>query len=120
MKHRIPVEPEEWLYRRSYNSPMKNYLNPDGTATSRTFKLREKDQGELSVDIKSLTTAETALGDPNKFFLFEVANRNVLDMGLESFCDPVQGNDAHAVIIGNPENDVWPSLLAKASKRVVF
>ncbi|MFV8328504.1 hypothetical protein [Flavobacterium sp. ZS1P14] len=46
----------ELLYRRGYNRPEKKYLNPDGTATSRVFKLRAKDNGKLSVDLARLTT----------------------------------------------------------------
>ena len=41
----------------------RKYMNPDGTATSRVFKLRDKDNGQLSVDVKSLTTSEQAVGD---------------------------------------------------------
>lgn len=49
------VATDEWLFRRSF-LPEKKYMAPDGSATSRVFKLREKDNGELSVDVKSLTT----------------------------------------------------------------
>jgi hypothetical protein len=69
---RLSVDSTEWLYRRSYSSPEKNYLNPDGSATSRVFKLREKDHGELSVDVKSLTTPANSIGDASKFILFEI------------------------------------------------
>ena len=44
---RTPVDRQEWLFRRGRATPEKNYMNPDGTATSRVFKLREKDNGEL-------------------------------------------------------------------------
>ena len=56
------VSVEEWLYRRGYNSPVHKFMNPDGTATSRVFKLRQNDEGKLSVDIKSLTTPQAAIG----------------------------------------------------------
>ena len=65
------VSVEEWLYRRGYNSPVHKFMNPDGTATSRVFKLRQNDEGKLSVDIKSLTTPQAAIGSSEKYFLFE-------------------------------------------------
>ncbi len=76
------VNRNEWLYRRGFSSPEKKYMNPDGTATSRVFKLREKDNGELSVDIASLTTPEKSIGDPSKFFLFKIKNATVEDLDL--------------------------------------
>lgn len=123
MGGRKPVSLDEWLYRRSYSSPEKKYMNPDGSATSRVFKLREKDQGDLSVDVKSMTTAELSVGDPMRFFLFEVSNKLVNDLELESFHDPLEGgsNDAHAVITGmTMEDDILPGLLARASKKVLL
>ena len=100
-------------------------MNPDGTATSRVFKLREKDAGALSVDVKSLTTFAQAIGDVDNFMLFELENRTVLDLGLDTFHDPCSmvthgyDNPAHAVIIGlELDDDILPGLLAKKSKRV--
>jgi hypothetical protein len=51
MQERKHVAEDEWLFRRSW-LPEKKFLNPDGSATSRVFKLKEKDKGELSVDVK--------------------------------------------------------------------
>lgn len=122
---RPPVDPAEWLRRRGYSTPEKKYMNPDGTATSRVFALREKDNGELSVDVKSMTTPQNAVGDATKFMLFEVANRDVLGIGLQTFHDPLtlethgSDNPAHAVITGmNPDDDTLPGLLARKSRRV--
>lgn len=122
MGGRKPVSLDEWLYRRSF-LPEKKFMNPDGSATSRVFKPREKDNGELSVDVKSLTTAEKAVGDASRFFLFEVSNKSVNDLELESFHDPLEdgSNDAHAVITGmTMEDDILPGLLARASKKVLL
>lgn len=116
------VDPDEWLYRRSYLPEMK-FLNPDGTATSRVFKLRPKDQGELSVDVSSLTTPLASVKDPGKFFLFEIFNRTVLEIGLLTFHAPlVDGsNDAHAVIVGmDSDDEIIPGLLARKSRKVFF
>ena len=61
-------------------------MNPDGTAASRAFKLRESDIGELSVDVKSVTSTSISVKDPNKFILFEISNKDVLAIkGLECF-----------------------------------
>src|SRR6266540_5863283 len=102
MSKRELVSLEEILFRRAYCSPLKNYMNPDGSATSRVFKLREKDNGELSVDISSLTTKEKSVGDNNKFILFEIANRVVSQLSLNTYKAPLpdNSNDAHAVIVG--------------------
>ncbi len=124
MEVRKLVSEDEWLYRRCY-LPEKKFMNPDGTATSRVFKLREKDNGELSVDVKSMTTPEKSVGDKSKFFLFEIQNKVVLqigELGLSTYHDPISdgSNNAHAVIIGiSLEDDITPGLLAKASKKVV-
>ena len=124
MKKRRAVDISEWLYRRGFSTPERRYMNPDGTATSRVFKLREKDNGELSVDVKSMTTVKNSVGDPERFFLFEIPNKAVLGISsstLQTFHDPLEdgSNDAHAVIVGmRIEDEISPGMLAKASKRV--
>jgi hypothetical protein len=123
MEERKRVAEEEWLYRRYY-LPEKKYMNSDGTATSRVFKLREKDKGELSVDVKSMTTAEKSVGDEKRFFLFELPNKAVLQITepqLVTHHDRLKDgtNDAHALIVGmTMEDDITPGLLARASKKV--
>lgn len=123
MEERKRVADEEWLYRRSW-LPEKRYLNPDGTAHSRVFKLKEKDKGELSVDVKSMTTGEKAVSDKASFFLFELPNEEVLritESQLITYHDPLEDgtNDAHAVIVGMTlEDDITPGLLARASRKV--
>lgn len=127
MNKRVLVASSEWLYRRGYSTPEKKYMNPDGTATSRVFSLREKDNGELSVDVKSLISPESSVGDSSKYFLFELPNIEVENIGLSTFHDPTTDpssgieNHAHAVIIGLDINDdILPGLLARKSKRVYF
>ncbi len=119
MKKGDLIPSEEWLYRRGY--PEKRYCNPDGTPTSRVFKLREKDEGKLSVDLKSKTNPERAIGDPGKFFLFELKNETVKETGLETVYDPLEdgSNDAHSLIVGmSLEDETAPGYLARNSKRV--
>ncbi len=118
----LPVKTEEWLYRRGYCSPVQRYMNPDGSATSRVFKLRPKDDGKLSVDIKTLTTPEIAIGDATRFFLFEIYNEIVESLGLKTYHDPLPDgtNDAHAIVVGmQAEDEILPGLLARRSKRVL-
>lgn len=117
------VDVYEWLYRRGFSHPPRNFLNPDGSATSRVFKPRIKDEGKLSVDVKSLTTPEKSIGDATKNFLFEISNSSVHEIGLKTYHDalPDGTNDAHALIVGFVENDeISPGLLARASKRVIL
>lgn len=123
MEGRNLVNLGEWLLRRGFSTPQRKYLNPDGTATSRVFKLREIDHGELSVDARSLTTYERAITDKNKYVLFEIANQDVHDIGLKSYHAPLPdgSNDAHAVIIGmEKDDDTFPGLLARKSKRIII
>ena len=116
------VEIGEWLYRTSW-LPEKKYMNPDGSATSRVFKLRAKDNGKLSVDVKSMTSPEKSVGNASRFFLFELPNQAVIESVLSTYHDPLEdgSNDAHAVILGmDLDDDVAPGVLARASKRVVL
>lgn len=121
MEEKKLVDSGELLLRRGYGTPEKKFMNPDGTATSRVFKLREKDNGELSVDVESLTTAEKAVIDPLRFMLFKIANNYVFELSLETCHSPTPGgqNDAHAVIVGmDLDDEIMPGLLAKASQRI--
>lgn len=101
-------------------------MNPDGTATSRVFKLRQKDEGKLSVDVKSLTTPEAAIGTPVKYFLFELSAKSVTSIGLGTCYNPHTlaqhgvENPAHAYISGmDEEDDILPVQLAAFSRRVI-
>lgn len=121
MEERKVVEIKEWLFRRGYSTPEKRYMNPDGTATSRVFKLREKDKGELSVDVESLTTPELSVRDKSIFMLFKLANKSVEENDLKTYHSPEKdgSNEAHAVIIGMTlEDEILPGILARVSKRI--
>jgi len=96
-------------------------MNPDGTATSRVFKLREKDNGELSVDVSSLTSPEISIGDKSKFLLLQIENKSVIALDLSTYHAPeVDGsNDAHAGYGMSLEDEIIPGLLARASLRIL-
>jgi hypothetical protein len=115
------INSDELLYRRGFNSPEKKYLNPDGTATSRVFKLRPKDNEKLSVDLTRLTTPEKSVVDPSQFNLFEIKNTTVEEIGLHTVYDAVftSENNSHCLIMGMSNDDeTKPSYLAKKSKKI--
>lgn len=118
----MPVDINDSLYRRSYGPPGAiKFVNPDGTPTSRSFKLRQQDEGRLSVDIKSLTTHEKSIVDASKYMLFEIKVESVLRLNLIAEADPIENNPAHACILGmDIEDDIMPKLLAINSIRVLI
>jgi len=85
-------------------------------------KLKEKDNGELSVDVKSLTTPEKSIGDQLNLIPFEISNLSVLGIEkLSTLHDRLidGSNYAHAVILGMTlEAEISPGILARKSKRV--
>ncbi len=114
-------------YRRVFGPPDKRFLNPAGSATSRAFVLKPKDEGKLSVDVREMTTPEMAVIDKMRFVLFEISVRKVENLSLAVIHDPLTlemdniENPSHALILGLQEDDeITPSLLAKLSNRVYF
>lgn len=115
------INSDELLYRRGFNSPEKKYLNPDGTATSRVFKLRPKDNEKLSVDLAKLTTPEKAVVDSSQYNLFEIKNTSDEEIGLYTVYDAIftSEQNSHCLIIGMTNDDETnPSYLAKNSKKI--
>lgn len=104
------------LYRRG----RIKWVNPDGTATSRVFKLRQgKDEGKLSTDLKRLTTAEISIVNKEEYNLFEIRVAEVFNLDLSVVYDGLENNIAHCYIFGMDEDDeILPGLLARKSKRV--
>lgn len=120
------VSEDKNLLRRAFGPPDKRFLNPDGSATSRVFKLR-KNEGELSVDVKEMVIPEKSVIDQHKFVLFEISVVSVEALGLWVTHDPLTlkdhgiENQAHALIFGLEESDeTKPGLLARSSKRIFF
>ncbi len=126
-----PVSEDEDLFRTGW--PPKNrtsYLNPDGTPTSRTFALRNKDRGELSVDVVRYTTPERSVTkggaiEKGKFMLYQISVKDVLKLDLLVCHDPlilaIHGvdNPAHAFIWGiEDDDDIVPGLLARSARFV--
>ena len=113
---------QELFYRRAYRTD-KKYVDPKtGNFISRAFTPRpKKDDGQLSVDLARLTTPEVAVNDMKKYAIAEVQNSDILDVGLKSVYDPVEGNLAHCHICCIDEDDESiAGILARKSKRFYF
>ena len=110
------VSVEETLLRRVYKSD-KHYIDKrTGRPTSRAFAPRPKDEGRLSVDIKSLTSFFEAIGDERRFLLFSILSKIVYDLNLQCIYDPEDYNLAHALITGfDPNDESIPGILARTS-----
>lgn len=108
----VEILNDDRLLRRAfYTDP--NYVREDMTVTSLAFKLRRGEEG-LSVDVERLTTYEESIADFHRFRLFAVKAGEVRAMGLDCKHKPVEGNYAHAEIIGISGNK-FSSQLAKSA-----
>jgi hypothetical protein len=127
-----PVAIAEMLYRRYFAKKPRQLV--DGLLPhSRIFKARDKDEGKLSMDVKSLTTPEASVGNSVEWALFELSNEHVLQIpdmqgtNLQSIHDPLPNaesaieNPAHCLVFHvDPDDDITPKMLAKIASRVQF
>ena len=112
------VSVEESLLRRVYRSDKRYVDKRTGRPTSRAFSPRPKDEGKLSVDIKSLTNYFEAIGDQHRFLLFSILSKIVYNLNLQCIYDPEDDNPAHALITGfDPEDESVPGILVRASTK---
>lgn len=94
------------LYRRFpiVNDPkyISFWKEVDGrkVPTSAVFKTKQHEDG-LSVDIEALTTQKHSVGDPLVFNLSALPASVPLSLGKECQHNPVEGNHAHALIMGD-------------------
>lgn len=94
--------------------------------TSRAFKLREQDDGELSVNVASLTTPLDSVSDATKYRLYEISHPDVKTCNekageIAGYLCPIAENSGHGAIIGDyfdVEDEVTPGLLARKAKHV--
>lgn len=113
------VGKDEYLLRRIYRSDKRYIDKKTGRPTSRAFVPRPKDEGKLSVDLERLTTLEKAVNDPYKYILFRLISNLIFQLGLNCIYDPVEYNNAHAIIIGfDKEDESVPGILARKSERI--
>lgn len=110
------VSDSETLLRRVYRKDRHYIDRRTGLPTSRAFAPRPKDNGKLSVEIKSMTSFQEAIVNAEKFRLFNVLAKLVYELGLSCIYDPIDNNIAHALITGfDPEDESVPGILARSS-----
>ncbi|VAW13559.1 hypothetical protein MNBD_BACTEROID03-2036 [hydrothermal vent metagenome] len=121
----VITNPKESFYRRVYRKDKRYIDKRTGRFLSRAFTPRPKDNGFLSVDMKRLTTLESAISnDPTKFLLGVILNEDVIDLGLKSIYDPKTlgedgfENNAHCLIgqIDKGDESIAGILARKAKK----
>lgn len=84
-------------------------MNQDGSATPRTFALKAKDEGKLSVDVASMTDPLTSIVDASRFALYEIQNQAIILLELSTFHEPLPNNPAHVVVVGtNIDDEIIP------------
>ncbi len=108
------------LRRVKFTHP--DHIKPDGSVSSFAFKLRNinsvKEKG-LSADIERLTTYEKSIADHFSFRLYKVHVEYVRGIGLDCVHVPEEGNDAHALIVGNINTKASENL-ARHAKRIAY
>lgn len=90
------IQEKDELLRRVPKVP--SHFN-NGRITSAAFKPKPGEEG-LSVDIPSLTTIETSIKYPDKFFAAIITAEIAVKVGCECVHDPVPENYSHALIRG--------------------
>ena len=91
------------LRRVMYLDP--NFIKPDGIPASSSFTLKKDSSGALekglSVDVERFTSPEISIKDVTKYRLFALSVEFIRQINLDCISDSVEGNSAHALIIGN-------------------
>jgi hypothetical protein len=110
----VYIEDVDTLLRRvRFAHP--SYVRPDQTVTSFAFKPRKGEQG-LSVDILRLTTFQKSIIDSAEYRLYALSAANVRQVGLDCLHDPLEGNSAHALIVGKFTHAATKSLALLAAR----
>lgn len=116
-EEQMAINDDDRLLRRViFTDP--RYVKPDGSVSSFAFTLRRDEDG-LSVDIQRLTTYEKAIQDRTKYRLYALEAGIPRNLGLECIYDPVEGNDAHALIKGKFTKPI-SRRLARAAEKVAY
>ena len=105
------LDSDDLLRRIIFTDP--NYIRPDFTVTSLAFKPRRIEGAQergLSVDISRLTTYEKSIVDRFKYRLYSLKVSYVRQIGLDCEHNPIDGNEAHALIIGEFKNSTAKKL----------
>lgn len=105
---KIIVKDEDTVLRRIPNKP--SHIKNDGTLSSANFI-----GPDTSVNIERLTTIEQTLASYENFGLAQLITGNIRKLGEDVLHDPIEGNDAHAIIPGKRSTSVARKLAQSAS-----
>lgn len=107
---------EDDLYRRI----VRNQISPDGRVNSAAFKRNGKPNPEVSVDLARMTSVEeTATRAPQPGAGVGSLRTSIArGLGLEVKHAPVEGNDAHSLILGLTKRQDC-TLLAEATQVIL-
>lgn len=97
----VLISEDDNVLRRVPINP--SYIKPDGTITSYAF-CKKRDNDGLTVDLESLTTPANTIQDKSRFRLRRInagVIKNDINDGLDVVHDPIEGNFAHCLIMGN-------------------
>lgn len=113
MERETIYDQDRLLRRTRFTDP--SYVREDMTVTSFAFKLRKGEEG-LSVDIERLTNYAQSINDEKEYRLFALFAKDVRAVGLDCLHKPIEGNYAHAEIVGSFTN----SSASKLAKSAVY
>jgi hypothetical protein len=113
MSDSYQTKPEDrllrWLHPGQFNWE-------ENRPTSAAFKDRE-----MSVDILSMTTVSESYERATKLGKNAVASfsyQQAVELGLEVKHDPIEGNDAHALVLGKKTNSIAKKLASMCQVEV--
>ncbi len=116
----VVLDADDLLRRVIFTDP--SFIRPDFTVTSFAFTPRKingiREKG-LSVDISRLTTFEKSILDRSRFRLYSVKASYVRGIGLDCEHNPVEANEAHALIVGEFKSSTAKKL-SQGAYRVSF
>ncbi|HOM90393.1 MAG TPA: hypothetical protein PKW65_06690 [Bacteroidia bacterium] len=96
----VTIGNDDFLLRR-FPLAHPNYIRPDGSISSFAYQPSSRDIDGLSVDLEKLTTPKVTVQDPNIFGLLKIKGGSIRAVpDLDCVHNPVDGNDAHSLIIG--------------------
>jgi hypothetical protein len=114
------LDTDDLLRRVIFTNP--SFVRDDLTVTSFAFTPRKINgvvEHGISVDISRLTTYERSIVDRFKYRLYSIKASQIRQIGLDCEHDPVEGNDAHAIVVGDFKT-VNCKKLAQAAVRIPF
>ena len=117
---KVIIDDEDNLLRRViFTNP--SFVRPDQTLTSFAFTPRRIDgvQENLSVDLEKLTSHKGSIKDISNYRLYALTAGEVRQIGLHCEHTPVEGNYAHALIMGDISKSVAKQLSIRA-RRIPF